>query len=186
MSARNYLCRVGILSALLAGGCSTPLTGTPLDLTPFGAIISAVGVVYWLLAAGVLWLAIAYSPSRRRKVIAGLIVAVVFGYFPITHYRQEYLALEAVKTRLAKADAMFKERCKKAGEKIYRTAENVEGVFLMKVRPEGVDYGEQFKMDDPYGHDSVGDAYIKSFLRGYHDHSSPDIPGAPLALATST
>lgn len=176
MSGHDLVCRFVFLSPLLATGCSAPLTGTPLDLTPFGAILSAIGLLYWLLAAGALWLAIAYSPTHRRKVIAGLIVAVVFGYFPLTHYRQEYLALEAVKTRLAKADAMFQERCKKAGMKIYRTAENVEGVFLMKVRPQEMNRDDQFKMDDPYGRDFGGYGYIESFLREEFQITLSDVP----------
>ena len=40
---------------------------------------------------------------------------------------------ETPQARLAKAEAMFQERCKTAGEKIYRTAEKVEGVLLMKI-----------------------------------------------------
>lgn len=168
MSGRNCLRRFAILSPILVAGCSTPLTGTPLDLTPFGGILSAVGLLYWLLAVGALWLAIAYSPTRWLKVAAGLIVVAVFGYLPITHHWQQSQAVEAARARLAKADAMFQERCKKAGERIYRTAENVEGVFLMKVRPEGVDYGEQFKMDDPYGNDSQGESYLKTFFAGFY------------------
>ena len=77
---------------------------------------------------------------------------------------------QAARERLAKAEAMFEERCKRAGVKVYRTAENVEGVFLMKVRPDGiVNYGEnepqQFALDDPYGSDVGGDGYILEFLR---------------------
>lgn len=78
-----------------------------------------------------------------------------------------------VGARLAKAEAMFQERCKTAGEKIYRTAENVEGIYLLKLRPEGINYGEnkeqQFRLDDPYGHDSTGNDYIKSFLYGRNE-----------------
>ena len=73
---------------------------------------------------------------------------------------------ESPQERLAKAEAMFLERCKTAGEKIYRTAENVEGVLLMKIRPGITNYGDQFRLDDPYGHDSTEDEYIKSFLYG--------------------
>jgi len=77
---------------------------------------------------------------------------------------------EDSKARLAKAEAMFQERCKKAGEFIHRTAENVEGVFLIKVRPSGTNYGhnveQQFRLDDPYGHDSTDRNYIESFLVG--------------------
>lgn len=67
--------------------------------------------------------------------------------------------------RLAKAEALFNERCQTAGEKIHRTADKVEGIFLMKVRQTS-NYGKQFEMDDPYGHDSTGDEYFNSFLVG--------------------
>lgn len=66
--------------------------------------------------------------------------------------------------RLAKAQAMFAERCKTAGEKIYRTVDNVEGIYLMKLRPTQ-NFGGQFDLDDKYGRDVTGDGYIKSFLR---------------------
>lgn len=93
---------------------------------------------------------------------------------------------DALKTQnqeqLAKAEAMFKERCKTAGEKIYRTAENVEGVFLMKLRPEGINYGDQFKMDDPYGRDLGGEGYIQSFVRGFETRQATFAPGSPSRL----
>lgn len=68
------------------------------------------------------------------------------------------------RARLAKAEAMFAERCKKSGEFIHRTAENVEGVFLMKPRPTKKNHGDQYKMDDPYGADVTGNGYISLFL----------------------
>jgi hypothetical protein len=67
--------------------------------------------------------------------------------------------------RQAKAMAMWQERCKTAGEKIYRTVEGVEGIYLMKLRPEGTNFGDQFKLDDPYGRDLDGDGYIETFVR---------------------
>ena len=80
--------------------------------------------------------------------------------------------------RLAKAEAMFAERCKKAGVFINRTAESVEGVFLMKLRPQGINHGDQYRMDDPYGRDFGGDAYIRSFLNGFFEanYKRPDEP----------
>lgn len=69
-------------------------------------------------------------------------------------------------SRLAKAEVMFAERCKKAGVSIIRTAENVEGIFLMKIRPDGINFGDQYRMDDPYGLDVGGDGYIRAFLKG--------------------
>ncbi len=85
------------------------------------------------------------------------------------------------KARLAKAEAMFQERCKTAGEFIHRTAENVDGVFLMKLRPKEINYGDQYRMDDPYGRDLGGDGYILSFVRGSYQAQTkgPGHPGAP-------
>lgn len=82
------------------------------------------------------------------------------------------------RARLATAEAMFAERCKKSGEFIHRTAENVECIFLMKLRPNEINYGDQFKLDDPYGRDFGGEAYIRSFLRGFFEanYKKPDVP----------
>lgn len=68
--------------------------------------------------------------------------------------------------RQAKAMAMWQERCKTSGEKIYKTVENVEGVYLLKIRPTKVNFANQFELSDPYGDDTGGDGYIKSFLLG--------------------
>lgn len=86
--------------------------------------------------------------------------------------------------RLAKAEAMFAERCKIAGDKIHRTGENVEGVLLMKVRPDKINYGDQFRMDDPYGRDLGGDGYIGTFVRGKYQAETigPSAPGSPPRL----
>lgn len=80
------------------------------------------------------------------------------------------------KARLQIAETMFADRCKKAGEFIHRTAENVDGIFLMKLRPSKINDGDQYRMDDPYGSDHGGDAYIKSFLRGFYSKSRPQNP----------
>ena len=62
---------------------------------------------------------------------------------------------------------MWQERCKLAGEKIYKTVENVEGVFLMKIRTfDAGDSRDQFKLSDPYGNDGFDEGYIRNFLKG--------------------
>lgn len=86
------------------------------------------------------------------------------------------------KARLQVAEAMFQERCKKAGEFIYRTVDGVEGVLLMKIRPTGINYGDQFRMDDPYGRDLGGEGYIQSFLRGFETRQAEFAAGAPPRL----
>lgn len=81
--------------------------------------------------------------------------------------------------RQATAQAMFAERCKNAGEKIYKTVEGVEGIYLMKIRTT-TNFNDQFKLDDPYGHDSTNDEYVLNFLRGFHHQRSNSLgPGFP-------
>jgi len=88
------------------------------------------------------------------------------------------------KERLAKAQAMFAERCKTAGVRIHRRVEDVEGVLLLKVRPQAINYGDQFAPDDPYGRDLGGDGYIGSFLRGSYQAETrgTPAPGSPPRL----
>lgn len=110
---------------------------------------------------------------KRTTIFALALAALLATTAPIS------FAQEAdPKIRLQTAEKMFAERCKKAGEFIHRTADNVEGVFLMKIRPEGMNYGDQYRMDDPYGSDHGGDAYIKSFLRGNYAANRPANPTA--------
>jgi hypothetical protein len=86
---------------------------------------------------------------------------------------------EAARARLAKAEAMFRERCKKSGVFIRRTAENVEGVFLLRLRPKGINYDDQYRMDDPYGRDLGGEGYIQTFVRGFETRQAQFAPGSP-------
>jgi hypothetical protein len=79
---------------------------------------------------------------------------------------QKAKTAEARGTRLQTAEAMFRKRCESAGERIYRTVDDVEAVFLMKLRPSKLNFNKQFEMDDPYGRDVGGDGYIKNFLYG--------------------
>jgi hypothetical protein len=68
--------------------------------------------------------------------------------------------------------AMFAERCKKSGEFIHRTVTDVDGILVMKVRPDKINFDQQFAMTDPYGDDFGGEDYTESFLRGFHAQNS--------------
>ncbi len=92
---------------------------------------------------------------------------------------QQHEAVEAARSRSQTAEAMFQEHCKSAGEKIYKTVDNVEGVFLLKLRPKEPNFSNQFALTDPYGRDLGGDGYMMSFLRGYNKQLDPPLPGAP-------
>jgi hypothetical protein len=72
--------------------------------------------------------------------------------------------------------ALFEEKCKTvAGEKIYRIVQDVEGIVLLKVRPQ--DGARQWA--DPlwpgaaFARESTGNEYIATFL-GYEYSSSPN------------
>ncbi len=99
--------------------------------------------------------------AKRIRQLAALLLAAV-----TVACAQTAFAKEGPKARLAKAEAMFAERCKKAGVFIHRTAENVEGVFLMKLRPDEINYDQQYTLDDPYGRDVGGRGYFTNFLYG--------------------
>ena len=102
------------------------------------------------------------------KRILGLMVAVLWlsaahAYDPTN--RQEYLA------KIAQAEAYYNNKCATvAGEKIYKTVPNVEGVLLMKIRPNRTDR----ELADPnwpgaaFGEEFAGESYIRSFL-GYEN-----------------
>lgn len=62
------------------------------------------------------------------------------------------------------AKHIFSEHCKSAGERIYRTINDVDSVLLLKVRPFSY-YESQFEQNDPYGRDFSGEGYIASFLQ---------------------
>jgi hypothetical protein len=133
-----------------------------IETTWIGDALKLVGWVYWLVAFTALFFALMKARSIKDGAIRVSIVLLVFGAFPTV------MTLQAVRTNLARkaASAHFEMRCKSAGEKIYKTVDSVESVLLMKVRPEGVNFSDQFKLDDPYGRDFGGDAFIKSFLLG--------------------
>lgn len=89
------------------------------------------------------------------------ISSLSFAYDPLN--REEYLA------KIKKAKALYEDRCKNmAGIKIYKTVPDVEGVLLMKIRPDRTDR----ELADPnwpgaaFGGEFYGDSYIRTFL-GY-------------------
>lgn len=143
------------------------MTGTPLDLTPFGSLLAGLGWLYWSLMLALVALAL-WLPRRwwiKLPLAAGL--AALFILPVQRHADKRVVEASAGKARLDAALAHFEMRCKGAGEKITRTVENVEGVVWMKWRePRDVkdDY-DQFKLFDPYGRDCTEQGCIDQFLR---------------------
>jgi hypothetical protein len=109
------------------------------------------------------------TSGMKRILIRNLLglVAVAIWSFPLHAYdptnRAEYLS------KIKQAEALYKEKCDKvAGIKIYKTVPDVEGLLLIKIRPERTDR----ELADPmwpgaaFGREAYGDSFITSFL-GY-------------------
>lgn len=76
---------------------------------------------------------------------------------------------DEARVRQETAMRMWQERCQQAGEKIYKTIDDIDGIFLIKTRSyEAKDHYDQFKMSDPYGRDLFGEGYISSFMKGFN------------------
>ena len=136
--------------------------GGPIDLTPFGSVIKAIGILYWVLALGCLAAALAIPKRRTWQAIAVAVVVVLFGYAPVLSIlaKQERAKLhQAQKER-------FEMRCKNAGAKIYKTVENVEGILLLKVRPKRSEreLADQMWPGAAFAREKQAEKYIETFL----------------------
>ncbi|VTU30925.1 hypothetical protein H4CHR_02702 [Variovorax sp. PBS-H4] len=148
----------------------------------FADVLKLVLWVFLGALALALFMAIGLGKTAKARLGGALMVLAFFGaitalaYYKLIAEPRKFADEEArrkgiptadeYKERHAKAKALFDERCKAAGEKIYRTVENVDGVFVMKPRTEQLNYGQQHKLDDPYGYAGTGEAYLKLFVRG--------------------
>ncbi|WP_257010997.1 hypothetical protein [Alysiella filiformis] len=85
--------------------------------------------------------------SQSRKILnaigtsAGIIVLFVriipmLLMMALGPSKAERQAAEEWQRKYQTAEAVFKQQCEKAGEKIYRTVENVEGILLLNIVPE--------------------------------------------------
>ncbi len=86
------------------------------------------------------------------------------------------------KTEIAmKARALYEEKCKTvAGEKIYRTVPDVEGIVLLKVRPQAGsrEWADLMWPGAAFALESRADEYITTFL-GYEQSSRDGVPVSP-------
>ena len=132
--------------------------------------------------------ALAVSTFARSLPVAALLLsrrwspAILLGLSLLVSACGNSPGAPRLSERQIKAQAMFAERCKTAGEKIHKTVENVEGIYVLKLRPAEINRGGQFTLDDPYGSDLSGEGYIVSLLKGSYEtnlkpsESSPPPP----------
>lgn len=135
-----------------------------LELGPGADILRGIGILMWMFIIGILVGAWALPNTRPGKYLA---VATVLGLliaFPGRWAWERQKRSDHYHARLQQARAHFQERCKNAGEKIYRTVEGVEGLILLRIRKKNDPQYQSF--EDPFGSNSnpSGDNYITSFL----------------------
>ena len=145
-------------------------------------LLAAVGWTYIVVCLVAIALALWLPKTKGGKTIAGAIVLALASIFPIQgfqEYRVAKTAADDYKVRLANAQALFDERCKTAGEKIYRTVENVEGIRLLNIRKSDVAGNRANQNWDEAGlpNESTGDGYIRNFLYWEHDRDSRNSRG---------
>ncbi len=132
-------------------------------------LLKLTGWGYVVICVIALMVAIKLPKSGWGKAIAA---AVVIGLASILPWQakkeidQSQVKADEFKVRYTKAKALFDERCKTAGEKIYRTVDNVEGIQLLNLRPAIVSDSSQYDPVDQYGYNVGGEEYIRYYLIG--------------------
>ena len=100
-------------------------------------------IIAVVLSSLVIWVGGYFLKIKNLYKIIATVIAVILSILivPIPYKREieqarEQKTIEYLekKEKYEQAKAVFDEQCKKAGEKIYRTVDNVDGVMLLKVR----------------------------------------------------
>lgn len=156
-----------------------------IELTGWGDLLRGIGLLYWLVAFGFLIYAIRKARGKRgwtRWRPIGLVLLIFFA-LPVGRILTNEIDHYQRKAKLDKAMARFEALCKTSGEFIHRTVDDVEGVFLMKLRPREKRIGA-LDMVDPYGYENDGSndpfgnsLYVHGFLQaqdaeGFLAHST--------------
>ena len=151
---------------------------TPQDIFQFIAYVSIAAALAGLLILLIITWTVVYSLSQpgkrlRNNLIAtplALLAAFAWAYIASSddraRQREMQAKAEARQKEYLESKAIFAERCKSAGEKIYQTVANVEGITLLNIpkeRPQGA-------RNDPMWEDAVfslggpEEEYVKEFL----------------------
>ena len=151
---------------------------TPQDIFQFLAYAAIATVLAGLFALLITVWTVVYHVSQpgkrlRNNLIAtplALLAAFAWAYIASSddraRQREMQAKAEARQKEYLESKAIFEERCKSAGEKIYQTVENVEGITLLTVPKES----PQGARNDPMWEGAVfslGEAeeeYVKEFL----------------------
>lgn len=129
-------------------------------------------IIAVVLSCIVIWVGGHFLKVKNLYKIIATVIAVILSILivPIPYKREIEQATEKKIEKYNKAQAqyqaakaVFDEQCKKAGEKIYRTVDNVDGIMLLKVR-----YSEYKHANDPMWENA---AMYKESTNGFYIHS---------------
>jgi hypothetical protein len=137
-----------------------------LKMAGLDVLFAAMGGLYFLLALAGICFALWIGKTRTLKLVYAVIVLALF-ISPVAP--EMYRAIE-YRGKFAAAQALFEERCKTAGEKVYRTVDSVEGVLLLNVRDRdrGRDRANPLWSDAALPDEFGGEGYIRTFLLWEH------------------
>ena len=148
-------------------------------------ITQLIAMLYWgtmlVCALGTIFVCYKAQPKFLKKYpwllpAPGLVVAALFFLFPkALVWQEEQENAEKVaewRKRYDPAKARFDQLCQNAGEKIYRMADNVDGILLLKVRGDDEKYQnysynprkDQMWEDAALESEAAGENYIERFL----------------------
>lgn len=115
----------------------------------------------------------------KRKTLFALALGALYATEPAL---ADEAQREATKLRMTEGKALFEEKCRAvAGEKIYKTVPDVEGLLLLKVRPK---HGEREQSDwmwpgAAFAREAYGNGYIETFL-GFEEAFGSDGKPRPI------
>jgi hypothetical protein len=104
---------------------------------PVQDYLAAIGWGWISISAICFGLAVKLPKSAKTRIALGSIVGAIAlapMLLVIDGVRSQHRGAEDYKTRLAGPEALFAEKCKTAGVKVYKTVGNVQGLFLNKLR----------------------------------------------------
>lgn len=123
------------------------------------------------------------NAKRTQRLAAALLAAALTACAQSPQTQRQAAEREATQARMTDGKALFEEKCRSvAGEKIHRKVENVEGLLLMKVRPQAGDR-EWSHRDWPgaaFALEATANGYIETFL-GY-EYGSEALGGIPTPI----
>ena len=136
---------------------------------------------YWgpmlLLMAFALWVVWKWLPfgkaAKAVSVLAVLVAVPALFILPLLQVvKADKKKEDEYQRRYQAAKAVFDRQCQNAGEKIYRTVDNVEGIMLLRVREEYSDgkardpmWDDAAALSGSFPTDGVEEYYINDFLQ---------------------